>query len=168
MNLLQVYLRECADWFDVFDVQRHYARKDVSRMMSCPPWRAAALALSAKYLELREESKMTTDPLSLHLYQLAVQLAIDSISGRFDCIGTTAGCVTLALYEMMTITYQDWRRHLRGCSSIFSHNHWNGDSLGLIGAAFWNYARIGKLSCLTVTHLADLYDRRLGRFLCEY
>lgn len=145
MRLLQIYLRECAPWFDASDGQRHYGRKCVDRMMTCPPWRAAALALSAKHIELHEKSEKTAEPLSLHLYQLAVQLAIDSISGRFDCVGTTAGCVILAVYEMMTVTYQDWRRHLRGCTSIYSHNHWNGDSLGLIGASFWNYARIGSL-----------------------
>ena len=141
MRLLQTYLNECATWFDCGEL--HYSRKDVWRMMTCPPWRAAALALSAKHLELRERLEPTAESLSLHLYQLAVTLAIDSISGRFDCVGTTAGCVLLAVYEMMTVTYQEWRRHLRGCTSIYSHNRWNGDSQGLIGASFWNYARIG-------------------------
>ena len=145
-RLLQVYLRECAPWFDASDGHRHYGRKCVDRMMACPPWRAAALALSAKHIELHQQLDTVTEPLSLHLYQLAVQLAIDSISGRFDCVGTTAGCVILAVYEMMTVKYHDWRRHLRGCTSIYSHNRWNGDSLGLIGATFWNYARIGVLT----------------------
>ena len=146
LRLLQIYLRECSPWFDASDGQRYYGRKCVDRMMTCPPWRAAALAVSAKHIELHQKSDKDPEPLSLHLYQLAVQLAIDSISGRFDCVGTTAGCVILAVYEMMTVTYQDWRRHLRGCTSIYSHNHWNGDSLGLIGASFWNYARIGLLT----------------------
>lgn len=144
MRLLQIYLQECAHWFDALDCQRNYARKNVTRMMSCPPWRAAALAVSAKHLELTQKSTQAAEPLSLHLYQLAVQLAIDSISGRFDCVGTTAGCVVLAVYEMMTVKYHDWRRHLQGCTSIYLHNRWNGDSMGLIRASFWNYARIGK------------------------
>lgn len=144
MQLLQTYLQQCAQWFDALDGQRNYARKNVTRMMSCPPWRAAALAVSAKHLELTQKNAQTAEPLSLHLYQLAVQLAIDSISGRFDCVGTTAGCVVLAVYEMMTVTYHDWRRHLQGCTSIYLHNRWNGDSMGLIRASFWNYARIGK------------------------
>lgn len=144
MLLLQTYLQECAQWFDAVDGQRHYARKNVTRMMSCPPWRAAALAVSAKHLELTQKNSQPAESLSLHLYQLAVQLAIDSISGRFDCVGTTAGCVVLAVYEMMTVTYHDWRRHLQGCTSIYLHNRWNGDSMGLIRASFWNYARIGK------------------------
>lgn len=140
--LLRTYLQQCAHWFDIVDGQRHYARKDVARMMSCPPWRAAALALSSKHMELTQGHHQLAEPLSLHLYQLAVQLAIDSISGRFDCVGTTAGCVVLAVYEMLTVTYHDWRRHLQGCTSIYSHNRWNGDSMGLIKASFWNYARI--------------------------
>jgi hypothetical protein len=145
MDLLETYLQICAPWFDIVDSERSYARKDVARMMSCPPWRAAALAISAKHLELSQRAP-PREPLSLHLYQLSVQLAIDSISGRFDCVGTTAGCVILAVYEMMTVTYHNWRRHLRGCTSIYSHNRWNGNSMGLIRASFWNYARIGRWS----------------------
>jgi hypothetical protein len=80
---------------------------------------------------------------SLHLYQLSVRLAIDSISGRFDCVGTLAGCVLLSVYEMMTVHYTDWRRHLQGCASIYKHNEWNGSTGGLISASFWNYAIIG-------------------------
>ena len=143
MRLMRNYMHECAAWFDVQNSQRHYSKLDVPRMMNCPPWRAAALAVSAKNMELREGTRLTSDSLSLHLYQLSVSLAIDSISGRFDCVGTLAGCVLLAVYEMMTVTYTDWRRHLQGCASIFTHNRWNGSTGGLITASFWNYARIG-------------------------
>lgn len=42
----------------------------------------------------------------------------------------------------MTVTYLDWRRHVQGCASIYSHNGWNGSTGGLISGCFWDYARI--------------------------
>ncbi|KAH7129756.1 hypothetical protein B0J13DRAFT_529830 [Dactylonectria estremocensis] len=154
-RLLQHYLGECAALFDVHNNQGHYSRKDVTRMMRCPPWRAAALAISAKNLELCEKTLPTAEPISMHLYQLAVSFAIDSISGRFDCVGTVAGCVLLAMYDVMTVAPADWRTHLQGCASIFSHNLWNGSTGGLISASFWNYALIGRF----------VFARREGRAL---
>lgn len=167
-RLLQHYLGECAALFDVHNNQGHYSRQDVARMMRCPPWRAAALAISAKNLELREQTLPTTEPISMHLYQLAVSFAIDSISGRFDCVGTVAGCVLLAMYDVMTVAPADWRTHLQGCASIFSHNLWNGSTGGLISASFWNYALMGRFvfarsrgSALELT----FFTRHLGRLL---
>lgn len=167
-RLLQHYLGECAALFDVHNNQGHYSRKDVSRMMRCPPWRAAALAISAKNLELRQKTLPTTEPMSMHLYQLAVSFAIDSISGRFDCVGTVAACVLLAMYDVMTAAPADWTTHLQGCASIFSHNDWNGSTGGLISASFWNYALIGRFLFATARKnpQAD-FTRHLGRLLCK-
>ena len=145
VELLHNYVSECARWFDAHNGLNHYSRLETHRMMACPPWRAAALALSAKNIELRDKRELTpgSSKLSIHLYDLAVELAIDSISGRFDVVGTLAGCVLLSVYEMMTVTYTNWRRHLQGCASIYSHRCWNGSTGGLISASFWDYARVG-------------------------
>lgn len=146
--LMHNYLTEVAPWFDAHTGRQYYSRTEVSRMLNCPPWRAAALALSSKNIELRERRRLTAgqESLPLHLYQLAVRLAIDSMSGRFESVGSLAGCVLLCVYEMMTVTYTDWRRHVQGCASIYTHNGWNGSTGGLISGSFWDYARIGEFS----------------------
>lgn len=97
--LMHNYLTECAPWFDAHSAQLYYSRIEVPRMLKCPPWRAAALALSAKNIELRERRALTpgSESLPLHLYQLAVRLAIESMSGRFEVVGTLAGCVLLCV-----------------------------------------------------------------------
>ncbi|EME42393.1 hypothetical protein DOTSEDRAFT_73276 [Dothistroma septosporum NZE10] len=144
LTLMKNYIEEVAPWFDAHTGKRYYSRIEVPSMLSCPPWRAAALAISAKNIELREKRILTEghDSLPLHLYQLAVRLAIESMSGRFERVGTLAGCVLLSVYEMMTVTYDDWRRHVQGCASIYTHNRWNGSTGGLISGCFWDYARI--------------------------
>ncbi|KAK4498284.1 hypothetical protein PRZ48_010942 [Zasmidium cellare] len=144
LTLMHNYLTEVALWFDAHSGVQYYSRVEVPRMLSCPPWRAAALALSAKNILLRERCLLTPqdDTLPLHLYQFAVRLAIDAMSGRFDKVGTLAGCVLLSVYEMMTVTYTDWRRHVQGCASIYTHNHWNGSTGGLVSGSFWDFARI--------------------------
>ncbi|KAF7193667.1 hypothetical protein HII31_05013, partial [Pseudocercospora fuligena] len=144
VELMHNYLTEVAPWFDAHSAQQHYSRASVARMKRCPPWRAAALAISAKNIELRERRALSSGPesLPLHLYQLAVRLAIESMSGKYEVVGTLSGCVLLCVYEMMTVTYTDWRRHVEGCASIYTHNRWNGNTGGLISGSFWDYARI--------------------------
>lgn len=151
LTLMHNYLTEVAPWFDAHTGIQYYSRVEVPRMLSCPPWRAAALALSAKNIMLREHRSLALEDetLPLHLYQFAVRLAINAMSGRFDKVGTLAGCVLLSVYEMMTVTYTDWRRHVQGCASIYTHNHWNGSTGGLVSGSFWDYARIGE--CLDST-----------------
>lgn len=146
VRLMHNYLTEVAPWFDAHTGLQYYSRIEVPRMLSCPPWRAAALAISAKNIECRERISLTagSESLPLHLYQLAVRLAIDAMSGRFETVGALAGCVLLCVYEMMTVTYTDWRRHVQGCASIYSHHSWNGSTGGLISGSFWDYARIGE------------------------
>lgn len=148
ITLMHNYLTECAPWFDAHSAQLYYSRVEVPRMLKCPPWRAAALALSAKNIEMRDHRSLIpgSEKLSLHLYSMAVRLAIESMSGRFEVVGTVAGCVLLCVYEMMTVTYLDWRRHVQGCASIYTHNGWNGSSGGLISGCFWDFARIGERS----------------------
>lgn len=156
VRLMHNYLTEVAPWFDAHTGLQYYSRIEVPRMLSCPPWRAAALAISAKNIECRERTSLSAGPesLPLHLYQLAVRLAIDAMSGRFETVGALAGCVLLCVYEMMTVTYTDWRRHVQGCAAIYSHNRWNGSTGGLISGSFWDYARIGEYAYGVVINVA--------------
>ncbi|KXS95501.1 hypothetical protein AC578_8811 [Pseudocercospora eumusae] len=149
------YLTEVAPWFDAHSAQQHYSRAYVARMKRCPPWRAAALAISAKNIELRARRALSSGPesLPLHLYQLAVRLAIESMSGKYEVVGTLSGFVLWCVYEMMTVTYTDWRRHVEGCASIYTHNRWNGSTGGLISGSFWDYARIGEQTPLLLSDI---------------
>jgi hypothetical protein len=143
LELLQNYIHECASWFEITDRQRHFSLEYLQRMMHCLPWRTAALALSAKNLELRFPNTEWGAPSSLELYQVAVRHAIAFLGEDPQDAGGLAGCLILAVYEMMTFALKDWTRHLQGCASILTSNNWNGSSEGLVGRCFWGFTRIG-------------------------
>ncbi|KAJ0416354.1 hypothetical protein BJY00DRAFT_317005 [Aspergillus carlsbadensis] len=142
LELLQNYIHECASWFDITDRQRHFSHEYLQRMMHCIPWRTAVLALSAKNLELRFPGTQWGGPSSLELYQVAVRHAIAFLAQDPRDAGGLAGCLILAVYEMMTFTLKDWTRHLQGCASILTSNNWNSSSEGLAGRCFWGFTRI--------------------------
>ena len=143
MSLIQNYISQCASWCESTDNERHFSVKEVHHMMRCGPWRAAAMAISSRQRDLSDQ----THPyqLSLELYQSAVKALIEAVTTVKVESGVLAGCVLLTVYEMMTVTYSDWERHLEGCAGIFRANNWNGSTRGLVGCCFWAYARIGEL-----------------------
>ena len=144
MGLIQNYTSQCASWFESTDSERHFSVKEIHYMMRCGPWRAAAIAISSRQRDLSDQ----THPyqLSLELYQNAVKTLIEEVApGKVES-GVLAGCVLLTVYEMMSVTYSDWERHLEGCAGIFRANNWNGSTGGLVGCCFWAYARIGELA----------------------
>lgn len=145
--LIKNYVYECARWFDAADTQNHFSEKTVHGMIQSLPWKAAALALSAKNLDLLQKANRAGTFSPLELYQVAVRKAIEFVSQDCRDVGGLYGCVILAVYEMMTFAYTmhtDWCRHLKGCATIFLNNHWNGSSKGVIAPCFWAYTRIGQ------------------------
>jgi hypothetical protein len=147
IELLKVYLVETGPWIEACDSARHFTVVELQHMIVCPPFRSAALALASKFKEC-------TDPTypahrSLHLCQKAVRELIRCLPAD-DYTGVLAAAVLLFVYELVTVSLVDWRRHLQGCASLFASRGWNGSTGGLVGSCFWAYVRSGnyRIECL--------------------
>ncbi|KAB8606270.1 hypothetical protein FH972_025899 [Carpinus fangiana] len=140
IQLLKHYLNECAPWFDSTDPKFHFSMMTAHHMLRSSPWKLAAFALASRNRHMKKEDK--DDRHSLELYQEAVHQVIDAISEGSADEGILAGCLLLAVYEMMAYKWEDWNRHVEGCGSMITSRCWNGSSEGLVGSCFWVYARI--------------------------
>jgi len=138
--LLQVYLAEPGPWIEAVDSERHFTIGNVHQLANCHSWRAAALALASRYRELSDPTY--PGQASLELYQNALRELI-AYQPHYDDSGALAAAVLLFVYEMMTVEYIDWWRHLQGCAGIFLSHNWNGCTGGLVSSSFWAYVRSG-------------------------
>lgn len=143
IELLRVYLAEPGPWIEALDSERHFTIKELHRMLGCPPWRAAALALASRFKDVTDADYSAG--ISLELYQTAVKELI-SYEPTDDTSGALAAAVILFVYEMMAVEYVEWWRHLQGCAGIFLSHSWNGSTGGLVSSSFWAYVRSGKSS----------------------
>lgn len=140
VSLLRIYLEEPGPWIEACDSERHFTVMNIPHMIACPPFRSAALALASRFKHCTDTSYSAHR--SLDLYQKAVRELI-RCRPMDDDTGVLAAAVLLFVYEMMTVSDVDWRRHLQGCAGLFLSNTWNGSTKGLIGSCFWAYVRSG-------------------------
>ncbi|KIW68534.1 hypothetical protein PV04_04473 [Phialophora macrospora] len=138
LDLVKAYLAETATWCDTTDSFRHFAVLSAHDMLETGVFKAAALALASRQLSM--VGRMDGD-VPLQCYQYTIQLLIQQDPSHTNsCV--LAACILLCVYEMMASNITDWRRHLKGCSSLFSSNGLNGSSEGLAKTCFWAFARI--------------------------
>lgn len=108
--------------------------------MSCPILLHAVLAFSACHLNRLDRS--CDELCAVHYHDLSVQGLIPALadpSTTFDNV-LPISTVILRMYEMMSYE-TDHQRHLRGCSSLFTHNRKNIGYRALKRTAFWTYFR---------------------------
>lgn len=141
ISLLKTYLEEPGPWIEACDSERHFTVVSLPHMTTCPPFRSAALALASRHRDCTDSSYPAHR--SLDLYQRAVKELIQC-RPMDDDSGVLAAAVLLFVYEMMTVSDVDWRRHLQGCAGLFLSHSWTGSTKGLVGACFWAYVRSGK------------------------
>lgn len=96
------------------------------------------LALSARQLELKENTRPTDR--SLALYQEAIHQLLPHLSTRSTSVIAT--CVILCVLEMLSCSPKAWRRHLDGCASLMEAVGINGSIGGTEQALFWCFARM--------------------------
>ncbi|OAG39049.1 hypothetical protein AYO21_06769 [Fonsecaea monophora] len=138
IKYLHVWITECAPWLDMFDTERHFGLQVPIIAQESAAVFHALLALAARTAERRGYTKGSRD--SLELYSQAISSLTSSLNTKDPHVMVTA-CL-LCVLEMMSVSPQDWRRHVEGCAALFASSGINGFSGGLLQAVFWCYARM--------------------------
>jgi hypothetical protein len=137
-ELWRNWLDEVAPWIDKFDPERHFQRTLPILARSHDHLRYSMLALSARQLERKNNSKRTSR--SLALYQTAIQLVLPQLHTRSTPV--IASCVVLCVLEMLSSSAKAWHQHLDGCAHLLEAVGINGFSGGVDQALFWCFARM--------------------------
>lgn len=164
---------EVAPWIDKFDNDRHFRHTLPVIARSHDHLRYSILALSARQMERKNNSKHTER--SLFLYQTAIQLVLPQLHTRSTPV--IASCVVLCVLEMLSSSAKAWHQHLDGCAHLLEAVGINGFSGGVDQALFWCFARMdvcggliaSSKTLIPVEHWAngmDL-DADVGRFRAD-
>jgi hypothetical protein len=153
---------EVAPWIDKFDPERHFRHTLPVIARSHDHLRYSILALSARQIERKNNSKHTER--SLSLYQTAIQLVLPQLHTRSTPV--IASCVVLCVLEMLSSSAKAWHQHLDGCAHLLEAVGINGFSGGVDQALFWCFARMdvcggliaSSKTLIPVEHWADGMD----------
>ncbi|CAM1502646.1 Fc.00g074220.m01.CDS01 [Cosmosporella sp. VM-42] len=139
-RLLQHYMNHLACWLDLNDPQRQFTTFVPYLALSCPILLHAILAFSACHLSRLDGSYDESS--ASHYHDLCVQGLIPALADPSTALDNVLpiSTVILRMYEMMSYE-TDHQRHLRGCSSLFTHNRRNIGFRALKRTAFWTYFR---------------------------
>ncbi|KAL7932839.1 fungal-specific transcription factor domain-containing protein [Trichoderma chlorosporum] len=139
-RLLHHYINNLACWLDVNDPQRQFETFVPYLAMSCPILLHAVLAFSACHLNRQNGS--CDEFCAAHYHDLCVQSLIPALADPSTTLDNVLpiSTVILRMHEMMSYE-TDHQRHLRGCSSLFTHNRNNIGYRALKRTAFWTYFR---------------------------
>ncbi|EMD93422.1 hypothetical protein COCHEDRAFT_1154015 [Bipolaris maydis C5] len=137
-ELWKNWLDEIAPWIDKFDGERHFQHQLPTLARSHEHLKYSMLALSARQLEVKNNSIHTER--SLALYQTAIQLVLPHLHTRSTAVIAT--CVVLCVLEMQSSSSKAWHQHLDGCAHLIEAVGIHGFSGGLEQALFWCFARM--------------------------
>lgn len=155
-RLLKNYIHNLASWvwssmsslarpltisqLDLNDPQRQFETFVPYLALSCPILLHAVLALSACHLNRLDGS--CDDICAVHYHDLCLQDLIPALADPSTTLDNVLpiSTVILRMYEMLS-RETDHQRHLKGCSSLFTHNRRNIGYRALKRTAFWAYFR---------------------------
>lgn len=138
LKYLQVWVKDCAPWLDMFDQGRNFGVQVPILAQRSAAVFQALLAISARTAERQGDMEGSRD--SLELYSQAIASLTSSLNTREPNVMVTA-CL-LCVLEMMSVSPRDWRRHVEGCAALFAASGVSAFSGGLLQAVFWCYARM--------------------------
>ncbi|KAB8218010.1 hypothetical protein BDV33DRAFT_232415 [Aspergillus novoparasiticus] len=138
ISYLKNWITECAPYLDKFDEARHFGVHIPILARESPGLFYAILAFSARQTERKAGLRNCHD--SLELYQESIRWVSPGLQAKDPNVLVTA-CV-LAVMELMSVSPQDWRRHVDGCAALFDCFNVNGFSGGHLQAVFWCYVRM--------------------------
>ncbi|CZR69756.1 related to regulatory protein for the arginine catabolic pathway [Phialocephala subalpina] len=142
--LWKAWIDEIAPWLDKFDNNRHFEHKIPMIAKSTPHLKNSILALSARQIEMKGNSKSLSE--SLALYQEAIHLLLPELQTKNAAV--IASCVILCVLEMMSCSPNEWRRHLEGCANLLEAVGINGFVGGVEEALFWCFIRMDLCGAL--------------------
>ncbi|KAK9450517.1 uncharacterized protein V1518DRAFT_414047 [Limtongia smithiae] len=147
-SLVQNFANRIGPWFDLFDPDCGYSR-DVTRMAFYDPTiMKSVLAISSKQLSLTSHYDFKV---SVQYYDDALKFVRQSLASNENYLSSPeifVATVTLSVYEMLAPADADWRRHLKGATSLAMSLGVNSKSPGALRTAFWSYARQDVVSSL--------------------
>lgn len=125
---------------DVNDPLRQFETFVPYLALSCPILLYAILAFSACHLSRHDGT--CDEHYAAHYHDLCVQGLIPALADPSTALDNVLpiSTVVLRMYEMMSYE-TDYQRHLKGCSSLFTHNRENSGFRALKRTAFWTYFR---------------------------
>lgn len=132
------WINEIAEWLDMFDTERHFARVLPVMAQTCRHLRYSMLALSSRQIERKHGS--IPESVTLSLYSAAVHLLVPQLHHRDTTV--LASCVIICVLEMMSCSPKAWRRHLDGCACLVRSMGIFADSRGLERALFLCFMRM--------------------------
>ncbi|PMD48157.1 hypothetical protein L207DRAFT_505204 [Hyaloscypha variabilis F] len=155
-RLLQHYIDHLASWLDINDPQCHFATFVPHLAFRCPILLHAILAFSASHLSRLDGSCDELDAVKYH--DECVKGLIQALENPVTAMDNVLplSTVILRMYEMLSFE-RDHERHLRGCSSLFTHNRSNIEFRAMKRTAFWAYVREEILVALPNNKATNLH-----------
>lgn len=139
--LIQEFQNGVGKWVDLFDDEQHFQRTVVKRTLESPLLMDAICALTARQVSMVNRAELWKSA--------AVQYYAESLHHLITTLGlpasspedTLSATILLSSYELLVLPGLDHRRHVSGALTLIKSYGCKASSQGLIGAAFWVYAR---------------------------
>ncbi|RAK95350.1 Zn(II)2Cys6 transcription factor [Aspergillus ibericus CBS 121593] len=141
VSLIQAYQNGIAEWMDLFDDESHFRRAVVKRAVDSPLLMNAICALIARQVGIadREEVWRAT---AARYYGESLQQLITALELPASCPeDNLAATILLSSYELLALPGLDHQRHVSGALTLIRTHACRASSNGIMGAAFWVYAR---------------------------
>ncbi|PYH90945.1 hypothetical protein BO71DRAFT_461090 [Aspergillus ellipticus CBS 707.79] len=131
----------CYREFDLFDDEAHFQLTAVKRALASPLLMSAICALTARQISMVGKGEVWKSVAVQYYGDSLLHLiaALDSPTSSLD--DTLAATILLSSYELLASPGLDHRRHVYGALNLIRTHDCNASSGGLIGAAFWAFAR---------------------------
>ena len=141
VSLIQSYQTGIAEWMDLFDDESSFRRAVVKRAVESPLLMNAICALIARQVGIADREEVWRATAARYygesLQQLIAALELPT-SYPEDNLAAT---MLLSSYELLALPGLDHQRHVSGALTLIRSHACKATSTGIMGAAFWIYAR---------------------------
>lgn len=141
VNLIQEYQSGVGTWVGLFDDDLNIERTVVKRALECPMLMNAICALTARQISRVGQGEIW-ESTAVRYYGESLHQLIKMLQDQSYCPeDALAATVLLSSYELLFFPGLDHRRHVSGALSLIRTHACKASSMGVMGAAFWVYAR---------------------------
>lgn len=139
--LIQEFQNGVGKWVDLFDDELHFQRTVVKRALESPLLMNAICALTARQVSMVDRADLWKSA-TVHYYAESLHHLITTLGLPTCCPeDTLPATILLSSYELLVLPGLDHRRHVSGALTLIKTYECKASSQGLVGAAFWVYAR---------------------------
>lgn len=142
VTLIQEYQKGIGTWVDLFDNDLNFTRTAVKRCRTSPLMMNAICALTARQLSMVGHGGDIWEAAAVRYYGWSLHHLINTFANTMSSPEDTLAATTLlSSYELLVSPVVDHRRHVSGALTLIRTYDCKATSKGLMGAAFWVYAR---------------------------